>query len=62
MKELYEFSTIYTININKELLISFYKNIIDSGIVSQKVKDCFNFMDSFETSKIQNIFKSINKY
>ncbi len=62
MKDLKDITDVYDVNISKELLTAFYKNIIDSNIISQNVKDCFNFMDSFETSSSKNIFKWINKY
>ena len=62
IKDLHNISSIYDMEINKDLIITLYTSIVDSDIISRDVKDAFNFMDSFDSSQMRNVFKIISKY
>lgn len=50
------------IETNKALIVDWYKNLIDSFIIDKKVKDQFDFMDSYEATEPRNVFQIISKY
>lgn len=62
LKDRIELEENYNMKIKKELLVDWYKNLIDSFIIDRKVKDQFDFKDSFEASESRNVFQIISKY
>lgn len=62
IQEISQIEEFYPLKINKSLIVTWYQNIIDSFIIDKKVKDQFDFMDSYEASKVRNVFKIISKY
>lgn len=62
MKDMYQLSKVYDIQVNQDLLVAIYTALIDSGIISRQVKNQFDFMDSFDASEMRNVFKIISKY
>lgn len=61
-KDIHDIEDVYKLNFNLDLIVDIYKNIVDKNVISNQVKDRFDFMDSFESSNVRNVFKIISKY
>ena len=62
MKDYAKLNKIYPMHINKDLICCFYTSIVEDYYVAQKVKDCFEFTDSFAAAKTRNVFQIISRY
>ena len=57
-----ELNQIYDLDVNKSLLCNSNTSLVESNIIDRKVKDEFEFMDSFNDSEPKNVFKIISRY
>lgn len=62
MNDIYSISEYILYKLNKDLMCRLYILFIESGIISKKVKDKFDFIDSFNASGVRNVFKIISRY
>ncbi len=49
-------------DLSKDYVFNLYRGIVETNIIDKKVKDKFDFMDSFNDSVKKNVFKIISKY
>lgn len=57
-----QINDIYKINISNDLLVDMYCSIVESNLIDKKVKDFFVFVDNFNKSEKENVFKTIDRY
>lgn len=57
-----ELNEIYNIDINKKLLCNSNTAIVESNLIDRKIKDRFDFVDSFNDTESKNVFKIISRY
>ena len=56
------FNEIIDFSANKEIIYKFFKESIDTNLISKTTKNEFSFVDSFTKSDSENIFKIFNRY
>lgn len=57
-----EMNDIYKLDFSNALLADMYISIVESNLIDRSVKDRFSFIDSFNKSEEENVFKTIDRY